>query len=85
MKFKQSLVVFVVIILICPFFACTKRSEEPVQIKRLKVITTLFPLYDMAKNIGADKADVSLLVPPGVEAHSFEPKPSDIVRINEAA
>lgn len=84
MKFKQSLVVFVVIILICSLLACAKRSEEPVQMKKLKVITTLFPLYDMAKNIGADKADVSLLVPPGVEAHSFEPKPSDIVRINEA-
>ena len=84
MKFKQSLAVFVVIILICSFLACTKRREEPVQMKRLKVITTLFPLYDMAKNIGADKADVSLLVPPGVEAHSFEPKPSDVVRINEA-
>jgi zinc transport system substrate-binding protein len=38
----------------------------------------------MAKRIGADKADVSLLLPPGVEAHSFEPKPSDIVKINEA-
>lgn len=84
MKFKQSLVVFVVIVLVCSFFACAKRSEGPVQMKKLKVITTLFPLYDMAKKIGADKADVSLLLPPGVEAHSFEPKPSDIVRINEA-
>ena len=51
---------------------------------KIKVVTTLFPLYDMAKNIGADKAEVSLLLPPGVEAHSFEPKPSDIVKINEA-
>lgn len=52
--------------------------------QRIKVITTLFPLYDMAKNIGGDRAEVSLLLPPGVEAHSFEPKPSDIVKINEA-
>lgn len=51
---------------------------------KVKVVTTLFPLYDMAKNIGVDKADVSLLLPPGVEAHSFEPNPSDIVKINEA-
>jgi len=52
--------------------------------KKIKVVTTLFPLYDMAKNIGADKGEVFLLLPPGVEAHSFEPKPSDIVKINEA-
>ena len=84
MKFKQSLVVFVVIVLGCFLFACAKRSEEPVQMKKLRVVTTLFPLYDMAKNIGADKVEVSLLVPPGVETHSFEPKPSDILKVDEA-
>ena len=52
--------------------------------QKIKVITTLFPLYDMAKNIGGDKAEVSLLLPPGVEAHSFEPKPSDLLKINRA-
>jgi zinc transport system substrate-binding protein len=84
MKFKQLVVLFIFIILAGSFFACAKQGQEPSQMKKLKVITTLFPLYDMAKNIGADKADVSLLLPPGVEAHSFEPKPSDIVKINEA-
>jgi zinc transport system substrate-binding protein len=84
MKFKQLVVLFIFIILAGSFFACAKQGQEPSQMKKLKVITTLFPLYDMAKNIGADKAEVSLLLPPGVEAHSFEPKPSDIVKINEA-
>jgi zinc transport system substrate-binding protein len=51
---------------------------------KIEVVTTLFPLYDMAKSIGGDKADVTLLLPPGVEPHSFEPTPSDIVKINEA-
>jgi zinc transport system substrate-binding protein len=64
--------------------SCQQKSERVTTgEKKLKVITTLFPLYDMAKNIGDDKAEVSLLLPPGVEAHSFEPKPSDIVKINE--
>ncbi len=52
--------------------------------RKIKVVTTLFPLYDMARHIGGDKAEVSLLLPPGVEPHSFEPNPSDVVRINEA-
>ena len=51
---------------------------------QVKVITTLFPLYDFARAIGQDRVEVSLLLPPGVEAHSFEPKPSDIVRISGA-
>ncbi len=51
---------------------------------KLKVVTTLFPYYDFSRIIGGDKADVSLLLPPGVEAHSFEPKPSDILKINNS-
>ena len=51
---------------------------------KINIITTLFPLYDFAKIIGGDKVNVSLLLPPGVEAHDFEPKPSDILKINQA-
>ncbi len=59
-------------------------KQKNIDAGRIEITTTLFPLYDMAKNIGADKADVSLLVPPGTEPHTFEPKPSDIIKINEA-
>ncbi len=52
--------------------------------QKITIVTTLFPLYDFAKNIGQDKVEVLLLLPPGVEAHTFEPKPSDIVKINES-
>ncbi len=52
--------------------------------QKIKIVTTLFPLYDFVKNVGGNKVEVSLLLPPGVEAHSFEPKPGDIVNINEA-
>jgi len=51
---------------------------------KVNVITTLFPLYDFARTIGQDRVEVSLLLPPGVEAHSFEPKPSDIVKVSAA-
>lgn len=51
---------------------------------KLHIVTTIFPLYDFAKNIGRDKVEVSLLLPPGVEAHNFEPKPNDIVKINQS-
>lgn len=52
--------------------------------KRLQVVTSLFPLYDFARQIGSERADVSLLLPPGVEPHGFEPRPRDMVRINRA-
>lgn len=64
--------------------SCAKKEEKQPGLKKLKVVTTLFPLYDFAKNIGGQYADVSLLLPPGVEPHGFEPRPEDIVRINKA-
>ena len=52
--------------------------------KKLVIITTLFPLYDFARTIAGDKAEVTLLLPPGVEAHSFEPRPDDVVKTAKA-
>jgi zinc transport system substrate-binding protein len=51
---------------------------------RTRVVTTLFPLFDFARNIGQDKLDLSMLLPPGVEPHAFEAKPSDMARVSQA-
>ena len=51
---------------------------------RLEVVTTLFPLYDFARNVCGGRAEVSLLLPPGMEPHSYEPKPADVVRLSRA-
>ncbi|MFO0754786.1 MAG: zinc ABC transporter substrate-binding protein [Thermodesulfovibrionales bacterium] len=50
----------------------------------LRVVASLFPLYDFARNVGGEQAQVSLLLPPGAESHSFEPKPADILSLNKA-
>ncbi|MFA5167364.1 MAG: zinc ABC transporter substrate-binding protein [Candidatus Omnitrophota bacterium] len=50
----------------------------------LEVAATLFPTYDFARQIGKDKTHVTLLLPPGVESHAFEPRPSDAARISKS-
>lgn len=74
------------IVIAIVFFAFAFPRQAPIDQsqKKLKVVATLFPLYDFARQVGGDNVDVSLLLPPGVEAHSFEPRPSDIVKINES-
>ncbi len=62
--------------------SCT-RKEVPLS-GRLQVVTTLFPLYDFARTIAGGKADVTMLLPSGVEPHTFEPKPEDMIRISRA-
>jgi len=61
---------------------CQKTERKPAA--GLQVVTTLFPLYDFARSIAGEKAQVTMLLPPGVEPHTFEPKPEDMIRINRA-
>lgn len=67
---------------------CGSGKELPAADKsksgKLQIVATLFPQYDFTRQIAGDKADVTLLLPPGVESHSYEPVPSDIVKINNS-
>lgn len=62
---------------------CTPQNTNRTDSK-IKVIATLFPQYDFAKNIAGDKIDIKLLLPPGTESHTYEPTPSDILNIASA-
>jgi zinc transport system substrate-binding protein len=48
---------------------------------RLQVVATNFPGYDFARAVCGDAADVTLLLPPGAESHSYEPTPKDILTV----
>lgn len=48
---------------------------------RLKIVATIFPAYDFARSAAGELADVTLLLPPGMESHSYEPTPADILAV----
>lgn len=56
----------------------SKKSND-----RLNIVTTAFAQYDFARQIASENADITLLLKPGEESHTFEPTPSDIALINE--
>lgn len=62
----------------------TLKTKDAGNMQTISVVTTLFPLYDFVRAIGGDRVSVYSLLPPGAEVHAFEPKPSDIVKINNA-
>lgn len=66
------------------FCSCGIGKYDNLDEDKLLIVTTLFPQYDFAKQIAGDKAEVVLLLSPGVESHDFEPTPSDIILINKA-
>lgn len=62
------------------FFAgpVIKRDEG-----KLKIAATIFPLYDIAKNIAGERAKVVLILPPGASPHTFELTPAKAREIND--
>jgi len=52
--------------------------------KTLNVITSVSPITNIVKNIAGDKINLTGLVPEGVNSHTFEPVPSDIVKLSNA-
>ena len=53
-------------------------------IKNKQVVVTSFPQYDFARAVAGDKANIQMLIKPGVETHSYEPTPDDIQKIQNA-
>ena len=51
---------------------------------RLKVVTTLFPYYDFVRQVAGDRVELSMVIPAGMDSHSFEPTPKDIRMIQNA-
>lgn len=49
----------------------------------LRIVSTVFPGYDFARAVAGDLAEVTLLLPPGMESHSYEPTPADILAVQE--
>lgn len=49
---------------------------------KINVLCTVFPLYDWARNIAGNTAEVSLLNENGTDMHSYQPTAADIVRLH---
>lgn len=85
------------IVFSCVLTACTPRrgtasdsSSNPLKgadasgDTRLNVVTTLFPYYDFLRQIAGDSIRLTMVVPAGMDSHSFEPTPADMITIQNA-
>lgn len=58
----------------------SENSDE----QTIQVVTTFFPLYDLAREIGGSHVEVTNLVPSGVEPHDWQPGSRDMIRMTSA-
>ena len=86
MKLIRVLISFTIVALFMTGCSSEKdvSAAEEARSDKIQIVATLFPQYDFARQVAGDKAEVTLLLPPGVESHSYEPTPSDIIKINHS-
>lgn len=82
-KLRTIYSVFLIIISILLFSSCSVPSSKDNNSDKLRIVTTIFPQYDFARQIGKDKVSLKMLVSPGGESHSYEPTPQDITAVSE--
>lgn len=51
---------------------------------KLNIVATDFPCYDFARQVAGDRANVTMLLKPGTEAHAYDPTPADILALSDA-
>jgi zinc transport system substrate-binding protein len=55
--------------------------SAPAPRPKIRILATVFPLMEFAREIAGDRGDVGILLPPGAEIHSWQPRVSDIRKI----
>jgi zinc transport system substrate-binding protein len=63
------------------FYGCSENLQTAQESNKIKIVVTIFPQYDFIREIAKDKVDLTMLLHPGAESHSFEPTPADIIKI----
>ena len=80
---KKRLAVLTALVVMSTLFAGVALAEDSASGK-ITVVATNFPAFDLARQVAGDSADVTMLLPPGAESHSYEPTPRDILKIQNA-
>lgn len=79
-KLTALLLALIMVFSLC---ACTN-SESETDSGKIKIVATIFPQYDFARQIAGDLADITMLLAPGEETHTYDPSPADIITIQNA-
>lgn len=77
---RLSVIILALCLLLC---GCNAEPEPAHDASKLQIVCTSFPAYDFIREIAGDNAELTLLIKPGSEVHSYEPTPKDMIRIQQ--
>ncbi len=85
-NWKQLFIISVIILFLvgCSAENTDPSSNEELESGKIQVVTSIFPMYEIVKEVAGDRADVSLMVGANEDAHHYEPSAQIITQVNEA-
>ncbi len=89
---KKKIIAVLIILVLAAFGFWWWKGSTPAQTPsapaapqdKLKVTASGYVAYSLLKQIGGDRVQLTMLVPPGTEPHSFEPTPGSIIAVSES-
>lgn len=84
MKKQWLTTIFLSFVTCAALSGCTSAENESESDKQLSVVTSFYPMYEFTRQVAGDRADVSLMVSAGEDAHHYEPSAKDVTKVNEA-
>lgn len=83
---KRTIISIIVLIVVTIgiVLTFTETNKPDREEGKIYITTSIYPIYDFAKEVAGDKATVTMLLPPGVEIHDYEPSTQDIATIQDS-
>ena len=81
---KRLFCLMLALAMLAALSGCAASRSERSDNGGLTIVAANFPAYDFARAVAGD-ANLTLLLPPGSDAHSYEPTPADIIAIQECS
>ena len=81
--FSFSILILILSLALFSLVGC-QRARQGRNDERITITSLTFPSYDFVRAIAGDMVNLNLLASPGLESHSFEPSPRDIITIRDS-
>lgn len=85
MKRSIKIIIALVVTLVASLGMIAFLTHKNAEDKKFSIVTTNFPAYDFARAVASDQAQIKILLKPGVDMHSYEPSPEDIIDIENCS
>ncbi len=80
----RKIIVIAVLGAMAVLAGCAQMDHKSEKDDKITAVASFYAMYEFARQIAQDKADVELLVPANISPHDWDPAPKDIKAVQEA-